>query len=341
MTAHAQEMPDVKCSVENYELAPGKPVQVVVLRDPSGEQEARFDLTHGASLTSLRYRGMELFYGHGAGANVEMYEIRRGTEQELKGLSPFWSAYNPEQGESSMDVPATVAGVACHGQASMDAFAMMVDGGADNSFQQHPLLGVWNGQLSGHFPPGYSAPYALETEARWVPNPSNSPKYYLQLNQTVVDVRGEDSGAMHWLLRGTVPWGFVHATGGPDRCTIDSPCDSRTTRALAAGRYQDAAHSNGVAVVVPTQAWATDRLYLAGSANPEAAAPDGKAPEGKAGAPQRNPEVAVSSEEAPDKRYFGIVLAHSLAGATGFQFTWYVCAGPWDGARTFATTVGR
>jgi hypothetical protein len=119
------------------------------------------------------------------------------------------------------------------------------------------------------------------------------------------------------------------------------PCDSRTTRALAAGRYQDAAHSNGVAVVVPTQVWATDRLYLAGSANPEGAAPDGKAPDGKAAAPQPNPEVAVSSEEAPDKRYFGIVLAHSLAGATGFQFTWYVCAGPWDGARTFATTLGH
>src|SRR5690242_6664503 len=32
-------------------------VQVVVLRDPSGEQEARFDLLHGATLISLRYRG--------------------------------------------------------------------------------------------------------------------------------------------------------------------------------------------------------------------------------------------------------------------------------------------
>lgn len=62
----AQRIPDVHCELEDY---PVKTVvawqfpqafsklQVVVLRDPSGEQEARFDLLHGASLISLRYRG--------------------------------------------------------------------------------------------------------------------------------------------------------------------------------------------------------------------------------------------------------------------------------------------
>ena len=64
--AGAQKIPDVSCKLEDYAIDQviywqatvkvGK-VQVAVLRDPAGEQEARFDLMHGASLLSLRYRG--------------------------------------------------------------------------------------------------------------------------------------------------------------------------------------------------------------------------------------------------------------------------------------------
>ena len=72
-SAAAQQIPDVRCQVEDYPLgaqlswqsteAVAK-VQVVILRDPAGEQEARFDLTHGATLVSLRYHGNELLFGH-------------------------------------------------------------------------------------------------------------------------------------------------------------------------------------------------------------------------------------------------------------------------------------
>ena len=77
--ARAQKMPDVRCQVEDFPIdvlvswqfqETLDKVQVVVLRDPAGEQEARFDLTHGATLVSLRYRGKELLYAHGAGACV-------------------------------------------------------------------------------------------------------------------------------------------------------------------------------------------------------------------------------------------------------------------------------
>ena len=77
--ASAQKMPDVRCQVEDFPIdvlvswqfqETLDKVQVVVLRDPAGEQEARFDLTHGATLVSLRYRGKELLYAHGAGTCV-------------------------------------------------------------------------------------------------------------------------------------------------------------------------------------------------------------------------------------------------------------------------------
>lgn len=327
--AHAQKMPDVTCNVEDYERSPGidqadNKVQVVILRDPSGQQEARFDLTHGASLVSLRYQGKELLSGrhsYSVGANVSMYRVRHGTEEALKGQPPFTSAYLPNQGQSSMDVPATVAGVACQGFERMDAFAMMVDFGSDASFERQPLMGVWKGRLSGHFPPGYSTPYTIETQASWVPNPGKAPSYYLRLEQTVVNTRAEDSGEMHWVLLGAVPWSVGYQAGQPDGCTMGKPCRSNTVPAIAAGRYEDAGDSAGVAVVVPTKAWMTNQLYTVGNADPY-----------------------IGQWEAPEGlhlQYFGIALEHSLAGSTAFQFEWYICAGAWNEVQNFVTALGH
>lgn len=330
-TLHAQEFPNVRCSVENYQLGPGNEVQVVVLRDPSGQQEARFDLTHGAGLVSLRYRGKEVLFEHNLGAgesslgaNVSLYRIRHGTEEGLKGFDPygqFQSAFLPNQGMSSMGVPSLVAGVACRGRAWMNAFAMLADFGADESFERHPLMGVWKGRLSGHFPPGYSTPYTLETEASWVPNPGKTPNYYLRLEQTVVNIRADDSGTLYWQLMGTVPWSVDHETAYPDGCTLKTPCQSNATPVIAAGRYQDTGHSKGVAVVIPTKAWMTDQAYLVGDTDPYV--------------------EAVGSPEVFRVRYFGAVLQRPLAGGTGFRFQWYVCAGSWNEARAFASKLGR
>src|SRR5438552_12282785 len=166
--ANARAIPDVRCSVEDYQVRAVvawqfretlSRVQVVILRDPAGAEEARFDLLHGATLISLRYRGKEVLFGHTAGASVAMFASRRGDEAELKGMTTYWSAFNPDQGGSSMGVPATTAGVACRGQSSMRAAAMMIDRVVNNSFRKEPLLGVWMGKISDNFPPGYSSPY--------------------------------------------------------------------------------------------------------------------------------------------------------------------------------------
>src|SRR5580658_1841219 len=146
VAAMCQPIPDVRCVVEDYPVRAVvawqfpetlSKVQVVVLRDT-------------------------------AGASVAMFATRRGKEEELKGLTPYWSAFNPDQGGSSMGVPAITGGVACQGQSSMRAIAMMVDRGVDNSFQKEPLLGVWMGHISDNFPPGYSSPYTIETDAAWI-----------------------------------------------------------------------------------------------------------------------------------------------------------------------------
>lgn len=325
-TAQAQSFPNVRCHMEDYALdaeadwqvrQPLHQVQVVVLRDPSGEQEARFDLMHGASLISLKYQGKELLFGHSAGADVSMYAIRHGRESELKGLSPYWSAFHPDQGGTSMRVPATTAGVACHGESSMRAFAMMIDTGVDNSFQRAPLIGVWKGEVSNNFPPGYSTPYSIETDASWVPSTGQNPRYYLRLDQTVVNVRPDSSGPMQWFLLGAAPWNFDNQADDPSHCTEKKPCASANTPVIATGRYSDSARSNGVAVVAPTRTWDTQQIFLGGGITPYGGAP------------------------VVRKRIFGIVLVHSLRGISGFHFAWYICAGSWNQAKSFAAALTR
>ena len=185
----AQAIPDVSCALEDYPVntvrawqfpqAQNK-VEVVVLKDPTGEQEARFDITHGTSLISLRYKGKEMLFGQSAGASVSLFSLRRSDSPDLKGMNPYWSAFSPDQGDSSMGVTATTTGVACTGQLSLRAFAVMEDRGADNSFQKRALLGVVAGKISANFPPGYSTPFVIETKASWTPNSSGQPKNLLK-----------------------------------------------------------------------------------------------------------------------------------------------------------------
>lgn len=324
-TLTGQEMPDVRGHTEEYSVnmvnywqsrESIKKVQVVVLRDPAEEQEARFDLTHGATLISLRYNGQELLFGHSAGANVEMFNLREDTSGVLKGLSPYWSAYHPSQGGTSMGIPSTTAGVACNGEKSMRAIAMMVDAGVNNSFQDNPLLGVWKGKISNTFPPSYSTPYTIETDASWVSNPNGEPKYYLKLHQVVVNIRPEESGAMDWYLEGAAPLMFKYKSiYAPNNCSEKTPCTSETAPLLMAGRYQDSARTHGFAIVVPTTKWETNRAYVLENAE--------------------YVKLLYGAVWAAPRHTFAVVLSHELEGLSSFSFDWYVCAGSWNQARTF------
>ena len=321
----AQQIPNVTCHVEDLSVkavvawqfpqTQGK-VQVVVLRDPAGEQEARFDLTHGASLISLRYMGREKLFGQTAGASVSMFSNRRSADPELKETSQYWAAYSPDQGGSSMGIPAITTGVACEGTNTMRAFAMMQDRGSDNSFQKRALLGVEAGTISTNFPAGYATPYSIETNASWVPNPGGGPKYYLKLTQDVVNTGVEASGPLEWYLNIAAPWNFEHAASFPEKCLATSPCSSSTANALAAGRYADTQQTDGVGLVVPAADWKTSRAYI-----------------------RPNAEYVVllyNAVWAAPRRTFAAVLEHSLGSAGAHHFSWYVCVGPWKQTQAFA-----
>lgn len=327
--AKSQQMPDVRGHVEEYPVnmvnywqsrQSIKSVQVVVLRDPSGEQEARFDLTHGATLISLRYNGKELLFGHSAGANVEMFTFRHGTEEELKGLSPYWSAFHPSQGGNSMGIPSTTAGVACDGEKSMRAFAMMIDAGVNNSFERSPLRSVWKGKLSDGFPPGYSTPYTIETDASWIKNSKGEPKYYLKLHQEVVNIRPADSGPMRWYLEGAAPWDSRYsAVYAPKNCSEEKPCSSLKAPLLAAGRFQDSARTHGFSIVVPTESWATDSAYVIENAE--------------------YVKLLYGAVWAAPRHTFAVVLSRPLPGLSAYAFDWYVCAGNWDQTIAFGKST--
>ena len=327
--ALAQKIPDVRCRLEDYKIdsviywqAPFKvgDVQVVVLKDPAGEQEARFDLRHGAALVSLRYRDRELLYGQSAGAGLNLFVPRPGSEAELKGLSPYWSSYNPSQGGSSMDSSANVTGIACQGQRSMRAFAMMVDRAQNSSFQKEPLLALWKGKTSDSLPPGYSTPFAIETNADWVEHPGGSPKYYLQLEQSVINVRPETTGPMEFFLEGAAPWDFQYSSSYPEKCNEKTPCTCNTA-ALATGRYEDEARQHGFAIVAPTAGWNTNRAYI-----------------------RENSEFVVlvyGAVWAAPRHAFAAVLEQALDGIGARRFRWFVCAGSWKQAAAFAQAATR
>ena len=332
LKAFAQQIPDVRCHTEDYPVAgvvtywqsPDvlKSVQVVVLKDPAGEQEARFDLTHGGTLISLRYHGREVTYGKPGGANVSMYIPRRGIEETLKGLSPYWSALHVDQGGSSMGTTSTVAGVACSGEKSFRAFTIMVDTGVDSSFQPEPLLAVWAGQVSNNFPPGYSTPFSIETVASWVKNPGKAPAYYLQLEQNVINVRPSPPLPLEWSLEGAVPWDYEHPVSFPERCTEKSPCTSSDAPAIANGRYQDAAHSVGFATVVPISGLGAHKAFVRENAEFIALA------------------YGAGGWVAP-RRVFGTAFSRDLEGVKALHFKWFICAGNWDQAQAYARGMAK
>jgi hypothetical protein len=322
--ANAQKIPDVSCTVEDYPtqtmMAWQSPqlldkVQVIVLRDPAGEQEARFDLRNGASLLSLRYKGRELLYGHSAGADVGFFALHQPRPNEQK-RSIYWTAFNPDQGGTSMGTPATVAGVSCNQQRSMRAFATMIDRSVDNSFQKDKLLSVWVGKIPDYFPPGYATPFAIETDASWVANPGKSPGYYLKLEQSVVNIRPEASGPLQWFLSAAAPWDAGNYASYPEACSEAKPCSSANTPALASGYYDDQGKTQGFATVVPTAPWRSPKAYT-----------------------KANAEYVVllyGAVWAAPRHTFANVLERPLDGLSAFRFSWYVCAGSWQQAQTFA-----
>lgn len=296
----------VACETTDFVREPGQVDQAVVLRDPAREQTVLFDITAGGAIVSLQYHGIEHIWGSNAGAMLQMAIHNRIAFQ--KTGSPQGGDYNPTQaGDEYSNSPVT--GVACDGTSSVDIVTMLLDFNLNASFYRHALIAVWGGRVNDGIPASYFTPFTLETQASWVRSRgSGAPRYYLRLDERFTHLTDEKLGPFGYDFADYAPWEFdVHATS-PEGC----PCSTSSTNYMAGGLYTDGRRNVGLAIAIP------------GSDFPN------------------NKEGGVF---LPDYQWrmqsFHLQSSEALDGITSKGFTWYVMAGPWRNALTFARRLGK
>jgi hypothetical protein len=289
----------VGCQVTDYTMEPGQVDQAVVIRDPAGEQTVLFDITEGGAIVSLKYRGLEHIWGYNGGGLLQM------AFHNARKVGKLVGDYNPTQaGDGSAMSPVT--GVACHGTDSVDILTMMLDFNHNNSFYQNPLIAVWGGRMNSSVPLSYFSPYTLETHSRWVWNPSGEPKYYLRLDERFTHLTDEKIGTFDYDFADYEPWEFRFRAVSPGHC----PCASSSTTYMAGGWYRDEARFEGLAVAMPSSNF-----------------------------PGRKVNGGFNSDYIWRNRNFHLEAQEPLDGIASKSFVWYVMAGSWQNALSFARNV--
>jgi hypothetical protein len=297
----------VACRTTDFVLEPGLVDQAVVVRDPAGQQTVLFDITAGGAIVSLKYKGIEHIWGWNRGAMLQM---------AIHHVMPFakWGAvqgqgdYNPTQaGDEYSSSPVT--GVACDGTAAVDIVTMMLDFNNNASFYRRPLLAVWGGQVNDGAPGSYFAPYTLETRASWVRSRASSgPEYYLRLDERIMHLTRAKIGSFSYDFADYEPWAFSVPVISPKGC----PCSTSSTNYMAGGLYTDQTLNTGLAIAIPSRDFPNNR---------------------------------VSGALAPDYQWrmqsFHLQSREALDGVAAKDFTWYVMAGPWRDALSFAQSFGK
>jgi hypothetical protein len=296
----------VMCQTTDFLREPGQVDQAVVLQDPAHQQTVLFDITAGGAIVSLKYRGIEHIWGNNAGAMLQMALHNRMSFKNAG--APQGGDYNPTQaGDEYSSSPVT--GVGCDGTSSVDIVTMLLDFNLNASFYRHPLLAVWGGRVNENIPASYFTPFTLETRASWVRSRgAGGPQYYLRLDERVTHLTDEKLGSFGFDFADYAPWGFnVYATS-PEGC----PCSTATTNYMAGGLYTDASRNSGLAVAMPSSDF---------------------------------PNNKVQGLFLPDYQWrmqsFHLGAAAALDGITAKDFTWYVMAGPWRDAVSFARRFGK
>lgn len=296
----------VACETTKFTLEPGHVDQAVILQDPAHQQTVLFDITAGGAIVSLKYDGIEHIWGWNRGAMLQM-AIHHQTGFEKAG-SQQGGDYNPTQaGDEYSSSPVT--GVACDGTSSVDIVTMTLDFNNNASFYPHPLIAVWGGRVSNTIPASYFAPYTLETRASWVQNQgAGGPKYYLRLDERFTHLTEDKVGRFAYDFADYAPWEFHVRVTSPDGC----PCSTADTNYMAGGLYTDESRNTGLAVAIPSSEF---------------------------------PNNKVSGVFAPDyqwrMRSVHLESFEALDGITSKDFTWYVMAGPWRDALSFARQFGK
>jgi len=211
----------------------------IALTDPTGEQTATFDLVWGGMLGSLTYRGAEQLYGSHTAAMVQpnLYAFFNGNQYDPWGAGDYALRGS------------TVPGVYCTTADKLFILTGMTDFAAGASGHT-PLNAIQDGAV---VPGKYAVPYTLRTVARFVPNPTGQPAYYLKLESQIANNHPSEWLAFGFWLVGTIPYDHGNLAVSPQACQ-DANCDSSQTPYLVGGGYVDAGLSNGVAFYVSPQA---------------------------------------------------------------------------------------
>ena len=276
-------------------IPPGTTHNAYFLTDPAGQQRAVFDLAWGGALTALTYNGASLLWGNATGGTVEpvMHASINGQD------------YQP-----------TLAGeVRNHGTQAVGVLC-----GSNMLYIMSGGLLDFNDGVSGHISSGavandttqsnaYATPYTVVTAASFVSNPSGTPAYYLQLQQTITNIDPFES--LNWSLElvGYGPFSLSTYSLYPPTCTAASPCAGSTTPQLLGGLYPNGNLRTGVAFYVsPHQNWPAQSTYVAAQVDNS----------------NRNQSVHLTATN------------WSLPPSTSQTVAWYILAGDWAPALTFA-----
>jgi hypothetical protein len=219
---------------------------------------------------------------------------------------PWSGDYNPTQaGDGSTMSPVT--GVACSDTVSVDIMTMMLDFNHNNGFYQDALIAVWGGRLNSSGTLSYYAPYTLETQARWVPNPAGEPRYYLELEERFTHLTAEKIGPFGFDFADYEPWEFNVSSISPENC----PCSSTDTTYMAGGWYRDAQREEGLAVAMPSRNF-----------------------------PHNKVSGGFNSDYVWRNRSFHLGSSEALDGIASKTFVWYALVGSWQNALEFARHLG-
>lgn len=154
--------------------------QAMELTDPANEQTVIVDLEWGGALASLKYQGIERFWGNDTGAMVQP-AMHHGTV----------SAYNPQQAGDWGSNPQTGRGAPLYGAACKTDTLVLYTAAIDDQIDNHGYYGRAAGirdQVVGDRM--WFTPYAFTTVLKFVSSglaAGTGPQYYLQMEQAVIN----------------------------------------------------------------------------------------------------------------------------------------------------------
>jgi hypothetical protein len=278
-------------------IPPGTTHNAYFLTDPAGEQRAVFDLQWGGALAALTYAGSSLLWGNATGGTVEPV---------LHFTAANGQDYEPMLAGEVGNLGSPVTGVRC---VDSNTLYLMTGGlldfndGASGHLASNAVL---NDAVQGA---SYATPYAVVTVATFVANSSGPPSYYLELQQMVTNLDPFESLTWTLELAGYSPSSFSTFQAYPANCTAAAPCAGAATAHLIAGLYPNGSLTGGVAFYVsPSRNFPAQSAYAAWQTD------------------------SINGNQSVHL----LALGWPLAPNSPQSVTWFVLAGNWSAALSFA-----